>query len=129
MNPDFHKEKKYGRRSLSKKGKQALANVATFPFHYVAGVGLVPFEDALANVKHKKGNVVNKASKKGHGKMSKVSYTEESLVRIENTKKRAIVMSERERTEDMSAKELILERTKRAKVEPKSPQVSQTAAV
>jgi hypothetical protein len=129
VNPQFHKEKKFGRRTLTAKGKQALANVATFPFHYITGEGLVPFEDALSKVEQQQAKVVNKTSKRGHAQTSRTSYVKEQLRRIENTKKRAIALSERERTQDMSSKDIILERTKRQKTDAVVPPVTQTAAI
>jgi hypothetical protein len=129
VNPQFHKEKKFGRRVLTAKGKQALANVATFPFHYITGEGLVPFEDAMSILDKQKDKVVNKTSKKGHVQTSRKSYVQEQLKRIENTKKRAIALSERERTQDMSSRDIILERTKRSKTSTAALQVTQTAAI
>lgn len=73
--------------------------------------------------------MVNKTSKRGHAQTSRTSYVKEQLRRIENTKKRAIALSERERTQDMSSKDIILERTKRQKTDAVAPPVTQTAAI
>jgi hypothetical protein len=129
VNPDFTAKRTFGRRTLSAKGKQGLANVAKFPWAYIPNKGLVPFEDALADAKRKKDNVINKNSKKGHRAFSKASFSEAQLLRVQKTKKRALVLSEKEREQGQSAKERLTEAAKRTKTSHSVPEISQTAAI
>jgi hypothetical protein len=91
VNPEFLDSKSdRSNRTLSAKGCKTLAQTPRFPWVYIQGHGLVPYESAIAILNQKMETIINRNSVQGQRAVRKYEGTLRQLERLSKMKDRAI---------------------------------------